>query len=152
MRKKLRDNWKQMIGRCHNYEHKSFSNYGLRGIYVCSEWHDFERFYSDMSKEYIEKLEIGEKVVLDRIDNDLGYSKNNCRWATISENNFNKRPPKKASLARGVRIGGKGTNKFRACLNFKGVRIHIGMFDTVEEAHQAYLNKAKELYGYVPKI
>lgn len=149
MRDKFHDLWRQMINRCHNPKHKSFKNYGARGISVSEEWRDFSKFSRDMRPEY-DLLTLENRVVLDRKNNSKGYSKANCRWTSISENNFNKRPPAQSSLPRGVRKGGKRSNKFRSCINFNRKRIHIGMFDTVEEAKEAYQKKALELYGYIP--
>lgn len=73
--------WKAMKDRC-----SSKDNYINRGITVCDEWlNSFETFFADMgerpSKEYS----------LDRIDNDKGYCKENCRWATKKEQNNNRR-------------------------------------------------------------
>jgi hypothetical protein len=59
-------------------------DYVNRGIFVCEEWLSFDNFEKDMLPTYQEGL------TLDRIDNSLGYFKENCRWATISEQNFNK--------------------------------------------------------------
>ncbi len=70
--------WKQMIQRCENPKCPAFHNYGGRGIAVSEEWHDFPTFLADM----------GDRPAgysLDRADNDKGYSKGNCRWATQSE-------------------------------------------------------------------
>lgn len=51
---------------------------------VCPEWRDFETFWRDMSPEYVPGLQ------LDRIDNNAGYSKTNCRWVTQKENQRNR--------------------------------------------------------------
>lgn len=58
--------------------------YGARGITVCPEWSSFERFFSDMGEAPTGKS-------LDRRDNNLGYSKANCRWATTLQQNQNQR-------------------------------------------------------------
>jgi len=72
--------------RCENPRHPSYPRYGGRGIRICARWHVFENFLQDM----------GERppgLSIDRIDNDLGYFKENCRWATRSEQMKNKRAP-----------------------------------------------------------
>ena len=74
-----------MIERCINPNNGSFKNYGGRGITVCERWRSgFANFLADM----------GEKppgLSIDRIDNDKGYCKENCRWATLIEQNNNQR-------------------------------------------------------------
>lgn len=57
-----------------------------RGITVCEEWHDPVRFYKDIGDPPFEGAS------MDRINNDLGYSKENIRWATRSQQNKNRRP------------------------------------------------------------
>ncbi len=74
------------IARCTNPNHKFYKDYGGRGITVCPEWvHDWNAFISDMGPKPAPGYQ------LDRKDNDRGYSKDNCRWATHAENNRNKR-------------------------------------------------------------
>ncbi len=77
--------WKSMTGRCNNKNNESFNNYGGRGIRVCRRWLKFENFLLDMGKRPSKNHSI------DRLNNDDGYSKNNCRWATSNQQNRNKR-------------------------------------------------------------
>ncbi len=77
--------WSSMRMRCNNPDHKSYKNYGARGIKVCPEWDLFEQFYMDMGDAPFVGAEI------DRKDNDKGYSKDNCRWTTAKVNNNNRR-------------------------------------------------------------
>lgn len=77
--------WASMMNRCYNENFSDYHNYGGRGIFVCDRWHEVSFFVSDMTEGYCKGLQI------DRIDNNKGYSKNNCRWATRKENNRNKR-------------------------------------------------------------
>lgn len=79
--------WSHMKQRCENPRSNRFRLYGARGIKVCSEWrNDFKRFYDwAMSNGYSDDLSI------DRIDGDGNYEPQNCRWATVSEQNKNRR-------------------------------------------------------------
>jgi hypothetical protein len=76
--------WGAMVARCHNPKNPQYRDYGGRGIAVCPEWRTAKNFMADMMPR-------PEGAVLDRIDNNAGYSKQNCRWVTYFENNKNKR-------------------------------------------------------------
>jgi len=77
--------WRSMRNRCYNVKSHSFKHYGGRGIEVCQQWRDnFDQFVADMGDAPVGKS-------LDRINNDLGYSPENCRWATLKEQLNNQR-------------------------------------------------------------
>lgn len=76
--------WKNMLGRIRCKTNQSYLLYGGRGITVCERWNKFENFFEDMKNTYKSNLTI------DRIDNNKGYNKKNCKWATIAEQNRNK--------------------------------------------------------------
>lgn len=76
-------NWAGMIQRCTNPSSSNWKYYGARGITVCSAWRSFANFYADMG-------DAPEGATLDRIDFTAGYSKQNCRWASVSEQARNK--------------------------------------------------------------
>jgi hypothetical protein len=77
--------WRGMVDRCTNKQHKFFMDYGGRGITVCDEWLlDFRNFLEDMGER-------PEGQTLERKNNEKGYSKDNCRWATRKEQGNNKR-------------------------------------------------------------
>lgn len=77
--------WKAMKERCTNPNNSHFKHYGSRGISYDPKWEDFRNFYEDMKEGYSDKLTI------DRIDVDGNYCKSNCRWATNSQQQLNKR-------------------------------------------------------------
>lgn len=79
--------WNHMKTRCYRKSYHAFQHYGGRGIRVCDEWlHNFQSFYDwAMSNGYEENLSI------DRIDTNGNYSPDNCRWATMADQNKNKR-------------------------------------------------------------
>ena len=79
--------WVEMNHRCYLASDTNYQKYGAKGITVCDQWkNDFQAFYDwAIANGYSDDL------TLDRIDNDLGYSPNNCRWATYSQQNKNRK-------------------------------------------------------------
>lgn len=81
--------WAALINRCENPKNADYPKYGGRGISVCTRWrHDFMNFYADMGPRPSANHSI------DRIDVNGNYEPSNCRWATKSEQQKNKRPKK----------------------------------------------------------
>jgi hypothetical protein len=76
--------WCAMNARCKDEGHIEFTNYGGRGIQVCARWDSFIAFCVDMGVK-------PPGTSIDRIDNDKGYSKDNCRWATQKQQARNTR-------------------------------------------------------------
>lgn len=83
---KLHYIWTGMKQRCGNPSNKMYHYYGGRGITVCDEWQSFEGFLKDMGDSWAEGLSI------DRMDNNKGYCKENCRWIPKSDQAKNRRP------------------------------------------------------------
>ena len=86
--------WQNMKTRCYNKNNTAYKNYGARGIAVCDNWkNDFQSFYNwSISNGYKDTL------TLDRIDNNKGYSQNNCRWVTRKQQNRNTRRTRKYTI------------------------------------------------------
>lgn len=83
--------WNSMRQRCNNSNHRSYHNYGGRGISICSEWDDFAVFREwAYNSGYNEHGKRGE-FTLDRIDVDGDYTPENCKWSTMKEQSNNKR-------------------------------------------------------------
>ena len=83
--------WRGMRVRCYDENHHSYAHYGLKGITICEEWKDnFQTFYEwAIANGYNDGLSI------DRIDSNGNYEPSNCRWATYSEQNKNRKSWKK---------------------------------------------------------
>lgn len=75
--------YQNMISRCHRPNHPKYPTYGGKGIFVCDRWREsFDNFLSDMGER-------PSGTTIDRINGRLGYSPENCRWATIGQQQSN---------------------------------------------------------------
>jgi hypothetical protein len=106
--------WIAMIQRCYDEDATSYDRYGARGITVCDRW----RFGADgMSGFECFLADVGERPSLehsiDRIENELNYDPDNCKWSTVKEQNRNRRSTRwvefmgrTMSLAEAVELSG----------------------------------------------
>ena len=78
--------WSGMKARCNNVKHPAYDRYGGRGIKVCEEWEkSFEEFEKWAKNNGYEK-----HLTIDRINNDEGYSPDNCQWSDYYQQARNK--------------------------------------------------------------
>jgi hypothetical protein len=80
-----------MRRRCFNKNGPDYGNYGGRGIGICERWNEFPAFFEDMGER-------PKGALLDRIDNEKGYSPENCRWASQLESSRNRRHLKRVNI------------------------------------------------------
>lgn len=180
--------WQDMKQRCLNPNAQAYKDYGARGITVCDSWQEsFANFLADMG-------EAPDGMSLDRKNNDLGYSPNNCRWATQKQQSRNHRGcvfleyqnkrmtivewsertginanTLQARYAKGWDIdsifrsekmrpvkarkdnqsgligASKHKDKWKSQIKIDGKVYYLGLYATVEQAHQVYMDARAKL-------
>jgi hypothetical protein len=118
--------------------HKQYKDYGGRGCGLSPEWSEFDGFRRHMLASYFHSVATRglKATTLDRIDNDKGYSWENCRWTTPTVQTFNRR---RLRSCRSKYIGVTFHHgKWDARITIGGKRQHLGTFLTEEEARDAY--------------
>lgn len=126
--------WTDMVKRCTNPSNEHFKNYGGKGITICSDWQEFLTF-----KAWATANGYSDELTLDRVNIDLGYSPENCRWVTRDIQAQNKRciQTNNTSGFRGV-VWNEQNSKWRATISVNSKRISLGLFKLAEDAAKAY--------------
>lgn len=125
--------WRQMVDRCNNPKIKAYKDYGGRGISVCEEWLNIRNFVDWCDLTHPNQ----EGYTLDRINNDKGYSPENCTWSDKSTQAINRRM-RRTNTSGFVGVGfNKSKGKWEASLKLNNIYKYIGRFNTIEEATQA---------------
>lgn len=130
--------WRSMRERCTKEYHHSNDRY--KDKEVDPAWlESFEAFYADMGVR-------PDGMTLDRINNSLGYFKENCRWATLSIQQQNKEP-NFINKNKGLAGVFESHGKFCARIRYHGKREYLGIFETPEAANDAYNKRGLEIFG-----
>ena len=125
--------WHNMTQRCTNPNHKAYKHYGGRGIIVCEEWLDVRNFVAWAEATYPNI----EDATLDRIDNDKGYSPENCTWSDKTTQAINQRIMKNNKSGYVGIYYYKSNNKWAANIRINKILKQLGYFKIKEEAVQA---------------
>ncbi len=136
---KTYNTWANMIRRCEDATAGGYVRYGGAGVSVCDRWHKFDNFLADMG-------EAPQGMTIDRRDNSAGYCKDNCRWATATTQARNR-------AFKATPTGIKGVvfcrNRFRVKIGVGYKQIHIGYFDTLEEAARARQDAENKYWEHI---
>ncbi len=128
--------WRQMKSRCLSKCNDNYKDYGGRGITVCDRWLEFINFKEDMYESYLLHVKLyGEKdTSIDRENNNKGYSKDNCRWATCKVQANNKRDrinqkQFKATSPDGVEFISNNQSEFARIHNLNHTKISLCLLE-----------------------
>ena len=125
---KFYNTWYQIVRRCTNPKDNAYKDYGGRGIAICEEWLDVATFIAWCEYTYIEGMTI------DRIDNDKGYSPENCRWVGKATQKINQRMQKNNKSGYVGVTWHIRNKKWGAYISVNKISKQIGSFLTIEEA------------------
>ena len=130
---KFYQTWYGMLQRCTNTMRQDYKDYGARGITVCEEWLNVSNFvaWCDLTYPNIED------ATLDRINNDKGYSPENCTWSDKTTQALNKRIGKNNKSGYVGVIWHVRDKKWCANIKINKILKQIGSFKTLEDAVQA---------------
>lgn len=134
--------WNNMKSRCNYPERWDAEYYSLKGISYDKRWESFENFYCDMG-------EVPESMSLDRIDPNMGYCKDNCRWVTDSMQAFNQvLQVNNTSGKTGVWFIEK-SGKWVAAITHELEREYLGTFNDFEGAVKAREEAELKYFGFI---
>lgn len=142
-KQKMRSIRNNMLRRCYIKKNRDYKRYGGRGITVCDRWRSsngLNNFIEDMGFKP-DKHPVYGNYTIDRVDNDKGYSKENCRWATNKEQQENREISKNKYSNIQYRVD---KNKWCVYIKNETKTLNIGYAMTRQGAIEKYNNYIKE--------
>lgn len=133
--------WRAMRIRCQDPTDREFERYGGAGILVCDEWLVYENF-----RDWALAHGYADDLTIDRIKGQLGYSPDNCRFATRKQQAQNRRR-RVTSGSPYKSVHQRSSGRWRASIFANGKRVNLGHFATAEAAALAYDKAAKQYFG-----
>lgn len=137
--------WKSMLERCYKNDNRHSA---YKDCYVCKEWHILSNFREFFDKNYIEGFSLDKDFI---VPNNKVYSPSTCIFIPKEINSLLVKCGRdKQGKLHGVNFS-KRLGKYVANVNFSNgnKRIHIGVFDTMEEAEEAYISEKSAIIKYI---
>ena len=133
--------WEAMKARCNNKNSTYYEYYGGRGISYDVRWESFDSFYADMGDR-------PDNHVLDRINTELGYTKDNCRWVNRSESAYNTRKQCNNTSGKTGVTWSEKERKWVARIDSGGKSISLGSFKSKQQAIDKRVEAELYYFGY----
>ncbi|MNF50952.1 hypothetical protein D3C85_173240 [compost metagenome] len=135
--------YNQMIRRCTVEKDKAYRNYGARGITVCERWlESFWNFVEDMGER-------PKGTSLERKDNSLGYSPDNCMWETKSRQQFNRRMDPNNTTGRTGVYWRKDRETWSVQIDVEGETIRLGCYKDFNQACKVREEAELKYFGFI---
>ncbi len=130
----LYQTWENEKSRCNNRNHRYYNDYGGRGIKVSKEFLNFKIWLVHVESLPFYSKRIALKLTLDRINNNIGYERDNLRWASPYEQATNQRMQRNNTSGYTGIVWHKLSSKWQAEISINKKKIHLGIYYNKKDA------------------